>query len=74
MVEVSLILKPRNIGATHLARLMYQFPEHADAPLEWWQWVHQEAVRAHRTIDEQLMLATGDDLVAMKERRRRDVD
>lgn len=69
MAEVSLILKPRSAGATHLAHLMQQFPEHAVAPLEWWQWVHQEAVKAHRTIDMQLMLATGDDLEAMKERK-----
>ena len=31
--------------------------------------VHRKAVEAHRAIDMQLMLATGDDLDAMKERK-----
>ena len=65
----ALILKPRTVGISHLARLQLKFPEHIDAPLEFWRSLHQEAVKAHRTIDEQLMLATGGDLVAMKERK-----
>ena len=65
----ALILKPRTVGISHLARLQLEFPEYADAPLEFWRSLHQEAVKAHRTIDEQLMLATGGDLEAAKERR-----
>ena len=39
------------------------------APLPWWMQVHEKARDTHRAIDMQLMLATGDDLEAAKERK-----
>lgn len=45
--------------------------QHAESPLPWWMEVHHKAREAHRSIDMQLMLATGDDLEAMKERKRK---
>ena len=62
----------RHVGYTELLRLheqLFTVLQDVHAPLPWWMQVHQKAKETHRAIDEQLMLATGDDLEARKERR-----
>jgi hypothetical protein len=68
MANVELILKPRNCGISHLAKWMREH-DVSRLPPAWFADLHRKAVEAHRTIDMQLMLATGDDLEARKERR-----
>jgi len=65
---IDLILKPRNCGLSHLANWMREH-DVSSLPPAWFSDLHRKALEAHRTIDMQLMLATGDDLDAMKERK-----
>lgn len=44
-------------------------PAGLDAPLPWWRELYSKAVETHRSIDRQLMLATEDDIDALKERK-----
>jgi hypothetical protein len=67
-----LILNPRNIGMTQCLLMITQrklLNSDFDAPLPWWMKLHREAKQTHRAIDEQVMLATGSDLEAIKERK-----
>jgi hypothetical protein len=66
---IDIILKPRNCGISHLANWMREQGV-SHLPPAWFADLHRRAVQAHRTIDMQLMLATGDDLDAFKERKR----
>lgn len=60
----------RNIGMTEMLAALRRDFENSDIPLPWWTHIHERAKDTHRTIDMQLMLATGDDLEAIKERKR----
>jgi hypothetical protein len=59
----------RRIGMTEMLDAL-RLDLHSEAPLPWWMRVHEKARDTHRAIDMQLMLATGDDLEAFKERKR----
>lgn len=50
------------------AALHRQFHANPPSP-HWWAKIARAAIEVHREIDRQLMLATGDDLVAWKERK-----
>lgn len=70
--ELPISLVARNVGYTellHIHREMFSVIQDANAPLPWWAKLHKKAVETHRSLDRQLMLATGEDLEALKERK-----
>lgn len=67
--QLPISMTARNIGFSELMACLHRDFENAEIPLPVWARVRDKAKETHRAIDMQLMLATGDDLEAMRERK-----
>lgn len=61
--------KSRQVGMTNLLERLRADFEGSVIPEPWWMKLHDKARETHRSMDMQIVLATGPDIEAIKKRK-----